>query len=188
MLKKGKPVFFALALLIAALTIMIPRGASEYIGEPGAAPMLTFREGAEMDALGRPAGITAENIIFTGDDVESAKVVLSWEHGFAVEFQLRESGRLAFSETTARLTPVMGRISIWIDDEIITAPIVTSHITDGIVVIDGLFTYTEAHRLADLITGDEPFAPETGGHNAVFPNRGRVLRFLAGAFAFSLFF
>ena len=164
------------------------------IEELGATALLTFREGALTDELGRPAGITAENIILTGSDVQIARAGFGPDqfgsNRFYVHLTLRESGRQAFSDATARLAPTRGQISIWMDDYIISAPAVNAHITDGNAIIDGDFTAEEAARLADQITGGAlPFALETDNYNTISPTLGMgALRamVLAGIIAFSL--
>jgi len=146
------------------------------IEELGATAMLTFREGAAMDDLGRPAGATAENIILTGRDVQVAHFRFGQidEFGgtqFFVDLQLLESGRVAFSDATARL--IGQQISIWMDDVMISAPVVNAHITDGSAIISGGFEADEARRLADQITGGAlPFALETDNYNIISPTLG----------------
>ena len=164
------------------------------IEELGATAMLTFREGVEMDAMGQPIGVTAENIILTGADVAIARANFGPDergaNRFFVQLELRDSGRQAFSQATAQLAPVGGQISIWMDDHMISAPMVRSHIADGSAIIDGDFTAAEAQRLADQITGGAlPFALETDNYNTISPTLGMgALRamVLAGIIAFSL--
>ena len=163
------------------------------IEELGATAMLTFREGAEMDEFGFPAGVTAANVILTGADVQVARAGFGpdqWgDNRFYVHLALRDTGRQAFSEATARLAPT-GQISIWMDDYIISAPVVNQHIADGNAIIDGQFTAAEAARLADQITGGAlPFALETDNYNTISPTLGMgalQAMVLAGIIAFSL--
>jgi len=163
------------------------------IEELGATAMLTFREGAEVDAAGRPIGVTAENIILTGADVEIARASFGPDgrnvNRFFVHLQLKESGRQAFSEATARLAGG-GQISIWMDDELISAPMVNDHITGGIASIEGDFDAESAARLADQITGGAlPFSLETDNYNTISPTLGMgalQAMLLAGIIAFAL--
>jgi len=164
------------------------------IEELGATAMLTFREGAEVDAMGRPAGVTAENIILTGADVEIARASFGPDqrgvNRFFVHLQLKESGRQAFSEATARLAGV-GHISIWMDDDLISAATVREHITGGIASIENEdFDARSAAQLADQITGGAlPFSLETDNYNTISPTLGMgalQAMLLAGIIAFAL--
>ena len=138
---------------------------------PDTADMLTLREGAEVDAEGRPAGITAENIILTGDDVRSAEVRV-FPNGFGgsefwVELTLYESGRQAFAEATYRL--IGEKISIWVGGEMISDPVVHAHITDGVAIVSGGFDLESAVHLAYMISGEPPQIPQgAGGRTATF--------------------
>ncbi|MCL2578779.1 MAG: SecD/SecF family protein translocase subunit [Oscillospiraceae bacterium] len=162
------------------------------IEELGATAMLTFREGVEVDEYLRPAGHTAENIVLTGSDVASARAdMIQNEFGvteFVVDLVLHESGRQAFSEATGRM--IGQQISIWMDDDMLSAPVVRSHLTDGRATISGDFTAEEAGRLADQITGGAlPFSLETDNYNTISPTLGMgalQAMVLAGVIAFAL--
>ena len=176
------------------------------IEELGATAMLTFREGMELDEEGRPAGITAENIILTGADVQIARANIGQVREFGpnepfVELTLLESGRQAFSEATARLAPPPGSppgtpgqpISIWMDYNMISAPNVSSHIADGTAIITGGgdgFDPDEAFTLANQIAGGAlPFSLETDNYNTISPALGMgalQAMLLAGAIALGL--
>lgn len=115
--------------------------------------MLTFREGAPS-AIGE--GETCEDLplVFSGADVESANAYYnSVEGDYVILIVLKDSGKEAFSEATARLYEENGVISVWIDDECISYPKVGAHITDGTAVISGGFDVESAADLADLING-----------------------------------
>ena len=161
------------------------------IEELGATAMLSFREGMELDDFGQPIGATAENIILTGADVQSARAAFGQMDQFGtteffVELQLRESGRVAFGEATGRL--IGQQISIWMDDNMISAPVVQAHITDGTAIITGGFTSEEAGHLANQITGGAlPFSLETDNYNTISPTLGMgalQAMLLAGLIAF----
>ena len=147
------------------------------IEELGTTARLTFREGLEIDEMGRPIGVTYENIILEGYDVQIAQSVRFINDAgaleYAVELRLHESGRQAFSEATARLAPTRGRISIWMDDYMISAPEVRDHLPGGTATITGEFNAESAGRLADQITGGAlPFALETDNYNTISPTLG----------------
>jgi len=162
------------------------------IRELGDTAMLTFREGAEVDANGKPTGVT-ENIILTGDDVESAEYVYGTltENGppkHFVSLKFKDSGKQAFADATERL---MGsQISIWMDDEMISAPRVNAHITDGQAVIEGQFTAASAAELARKIQGGAlPFKLTTENYSTISPSLGEGAKnamVLAGVIAYLL--
>ncbi len=146
------------------------------IEELAATAMLTFREGSEVDALGAPTGVTAENIVLTGDDIASAEPQVYTENGvqnFIVSLTLNESGRESFFEATSRLSEEGGVISIWMDDVMISAPSVDEPIDDVNAIIQGNFTAEEAQLLADQINGGAlPFALTAENYNTISPSLG----------------
>ena len=93
-----------------------PEAAVQELGEMAE---LTFREGYETDEYGLPTGVTAENIIVTGDQVVSAEAIAWEENGeykFGVSLEFDEEGTAAFAEATQELAGTGGVISIWMDD------------------------------------------------------------------------
>ncbi len=145
------------------------------IEELGETAMLTFREGAEVDANGQPAGVTAENIILTGADVERAEYVYGqYTEGAPSHFVslvFKDSGKQAFADATERLQG--SQISIWMDEEIISAPTVNAHIIDGQAVIEGQFTAASAAELARKIQGGAlPFKLTTENYSTISPSLG----------------
>ena len=161
------------------------------IAELGETSRLTFREGYEVDEQGLPTGVTAENIILEGADVEEATVFYNQEDGtFGVGLSLSESGTAAFAEATTRLAESNGVISIWMDDTMISAPNVQTAITDGQASITGNFTAESAQELADRInSGALPFQLETSNYSTIDPTLGegaRDVMMIAGVVAFVL--
>ncbi|MGI6404143.1 MAG: preprotein translocase subunit SecD [Oscillospiraceae bacterium] len=160
------------------------------IEELGDTAMLTFREGAEVDANGQPTGVT-ENVILTGNDVESAQYMYGAlsengapQHFVALSF--KESGKEAFADATARLQG--SQISIWMDEEMISAPRVNAHITDGQAIIEGQFTAASAAELARKIQGGAlPFKLTTENYSTISPSLGEGAKnamVLAGVIAY----
>lgn len=165
-----------------------PEAAVKELGETA---LLTFREGHEIDEAGLPTGITAENIILQGEDVKSANPIYNKEdNSYSVQLELADSGKEAFSEATGRLVETKGIISIWMDDQCISYPSVSAHITDGIATISGNFTAEEVISLANKINaGALPFALETSSLNILSPTDGMSARnamLISGAIAFVL--
>ncbi len=162
------------------------------IEELGSTALLTFREGVELDEFGLPTGVTAENIIIEGKDIESAGAVVDQVSGQpVVMLELKESGTEAFAEATTRLSQTAGVISIWMDDVLISYPSVTVPITDGVATIaSDSFTPEDVQSLADRINaGALPFELVTENYRSISPALGAGARdamVLAGAIAFAV--
>lgn len=143
------------------------------IKELGETALLTFREGKEVDAYGVPTGVTAENIILTGSDVKEARAGIDDKNNYLVVLELESSGVDAFSEATKKLAKTKVPISIWMDEEMISAPVVEAHITDGSASITGDFTLEEATSLADKINGGAlPFKLEIESYSSISATLG----------------
>ncbi len=161
------------------------------IAELGETSRLTFREGNETDAEGNPSGVTAENIILEGSDVEEASAYYDPStKTYGVSLTLSESGTEAFAEATTRLAESSGVISIWMDNTMISYPNVNDPITNGQASITGNFTAETAQQLADRInSGALPFALETANYSTIDPSLGTgalEVMILAGIVAFVL--
>ncbi len=166
-----------------------PEAAVKELGEMAE---LTFREGYEVDDYGLPTGVTAENVIVSGDQVVSATAIWYEESGstkFAVSLEFSEEGKAAFAEATTLLAAEEGTISIWMDDTCISAPTVNEPITDGNAMITNTgFDYESAKELADKISaGALPYKLVTSNFSTISATMGSGARnamVLAGAIAF----
>ena len=163
------------------------------VRELGETAELTFREGYEVDEYGLPTGVTAENVIVSGDHVVSA--VPFWyerdgETIFAVSLEFDEVGAESFADATARLAATNGTISIWMDDTVISYPSVNEAITGGRAEITGSFTYESAKALADKISaGALPYKMVTSNFSTISPTLGSGARdamLIAGVIAFAV--
>ncbi len=146
--------------------------------------MLTFREGHETENVTdengnvtgiKPSGVTAENIILTGDDVDSAAPYPDPNSAanYLVQLNLKESGKQKFAEATQRLYASKGTISIWLDNDLISYPTVNAAITDGVASISGSFTRDSAVELANQINaGALPFKLEVANYGSINPQLG----------------
>lgn len=149
-----------------------PEAAVKELGETAE---LTFREGHEVDELGAPTGITAENIILVGSDIQEAYRAYNSEGAgeYVVSLTLTESGKEKFAEATARLYQEQGVISIWMDDTCISYPNVSAVITDGRAQISGSFDAESSKALADKInSGALPFKLVTASFSTISPSLG----------------
>lgn len=151
-----------------------PEAAVKELGETA---LLTFREGKETDEQGLPSGTTKDNIILTGEDVKRALPKYNSENGeYIVSLELYDKGAQKFSEATKRLssTSTKGTISIWMDDDMISAPTVQDHISDGVATISGNFDAQSAADFADKINGGAlPFKLVTENFNTISPSLGQ---------------
>ena len=160
------------------------------IEELGKTAMLEFYIGegttGSDGTMTKPSG----DPILTGEDVESASAAYDSESREpVVQLKLKSSGTKAFAEATEQqYNNGNGKISIWLDNEQISAPSVNSIITDGNAVISGSFSeYSEASSLATLISsGALPFSITTASYGTVTPTLGERaldLMVLAGVIA-----
>ncbi|MDE7278119.1 MAG: SecD/SecF family protein translocase subunit, partial [Oscillospiraceae bacterium] len=149
----------------------------EAVKELGETAELTFREGYEVDDAGLYTGVTAENVILVGSDIQEAYAAYTQDSAGNLEWQvsleLTSSGTGKFAEATTRLSQTRGVISIWMDDTCISYPQVNSSITDGRASITGNFDADEAKALADKInSGALPFKLVTASFSTISPSLG----------------
>lgn len=163
------------------------------IAELGETASLTFRELAQTDPLtDAPAGVTLEKVVLEGRDVESAYYGEQPDQfgrpEHVVVLNLKPEGAQKFEEATGRL--VGQQISIWMDETMLSAPVVNAKISGGEAVISGNFTPESAAALASKINaGALPFKLVTENYNTISPTLGAGAKdamLLAGAVAFAL--
>lgn len=143
------------------------------IAELGETARLTFRKGNERDPqTGAPAGETLEKILVEGKDVETAYASVDPERNqYLVSLKFNEEGKQKFADATKLC--FQEPMSIWMDDKMISAPVVRAEITDGQAVIEGNFTPEEAASLAEKINaGALPFKLQTENYNTLSPTLG----------------
>ncbi|MCL2637881.1 MAG: hypothetical protein FWD48_05860 [Oscillospiraceae bacterium] len=110
---------------------------------------VTFREGL-------PSGVEGYEdlpLVVTHANIKSAEVVIQNGEA-AVSIVLDDYGAEKFAEATERLMGTGIPISIWIDDLCVSAPMVSSRITDGRIQISGGFSISEAEELVKLINNN----------------------------------
>lgn len=131
---------------------------------PWAADESDFDAQAAIQELGETAMLTFcggtdnTNVILKGsEDIKSATAGLDENNNYIVGLELTNAGKSKFATATAQY--LNSTISIWMDDEMISAPTVNTTITDGYATITGLADAEEAIDLANKINaGSLPFA------------------------------
>ena len=154
------------------------------IAEIGTTARMTFRKGTQPDG----------ELILEGADVERASIAMDDRNQFAVSLELKKSGTQAFGAATTELsaTDPKGIISIWLDDQNISAATVQEPITDGRASISGNFTEEQVITLTNQInSGALPFALSAESYSTISPTLGAKsldAMVLAGVIAFALVF
>ena len=117
---------------------------------------------AILEELGQPGTLyfmdTEGTVIITGNDIESAEAQAYRDNTntvqYVVAFELKDSGKQAFGDATTRLVAGEAEkryIYVVYNNEIISAPMVKTAITDGHVQIDNLESLEYAESLASTI-------------------------------------
>lgn len=129
------------------------------IAELGETAKLTFRD---------PQG----NILVEGKDVKESKVQLDNKTNQpVVTLVFNDAGAKAFADATEKL--VNQSISIYMDETLISAPMVTEKITGGNSVITNMRSTEEAKSLSDKInSGALPFSLISKNHSTITPTMG----------------
>ena len=106
---------------------------------------LKFREGGDISG----------DVILTGADIEKANVYYDEVYSqYIIRIDFTPSGAEKFAEATKQLVGEI--ISIWVDDELLSAPYVHEQITDGMAQISGKFSFEQVQEYAAKINGN-PF-------------------------------
>ena len=152
-----------------------PEAAVKELGETA---MLTFRKGFSGELA---SGQTYEDLplVLSGADVSKATAYYdTYENIYAVQLELNDSGKAAFKDATSEAYTNGGRISIWMDDTEISAPMVSAVIADGVATISGGFAdYDDAYDLATKINGGAlPFKLVTDSFSTISPTLGTGAR------------
>jgi preprotein translocase subunit SecD len=153
----------------------------------------TFNPEQALQELGAMARLTFRdpdgNVVLEGSDV--TKSVAGFNSSTSepiVKLSLSAAGAVKFAEATKRL--VGQHISIYMDDTMISSPVVNDEITGGEAIIENIGTSEEAIALAEKINaGALPFALQAISSSSISPTMGKgalEVMTLAGAVAFGL--
>lgn len=131
---------------------------------PWAADESNFDAAAAVQELGETALLSfcrnedSKDVILSGaKDIKKATAGYNEEGAYVVYLEFTDAGTSKFATATAQL--VGKKISIWMDDQMISAPTVNTAITNGQAYIDGMENAEAAKALADKINaGSLPFA------------------------------
>ena len=93
--------------------------------------------------------IIAEESVVGGDDLDDAQPSFDQNGRPAVSFRFKPTGARAFGDYTA--AHIGEPFAIVLDDEVISAPTIQSHIAGGSGIITGNFTVEESTKLAVLL-------------------------------------
>jgi len=148
----------------------------ESIAELGEMAELTFRD-------------ENKNILVEGKNIKDSSVSKRKDTGeYIVELSFDTEGTKAFSDATK--AQIGKQLGIYMDDVLISNPVVNSVITGGLAEITGMDSYEQAKDLSDKINaGALPFSMETSNYSTISPALGasalRVM-IMAGIVAFIL--
>lgn len=164
---------------------------------PWAADESEFDAAAAVQELGETALLTFcrnqdnKDIILSGAaDIASAQAGVDENGNYVVYLDFTSGGTSKFAAATQEM--LNKTISIWMDDQMISAPTVNSVITDGQAYISGMANADEAKELADKINaGSLPFAltVDDSKLQIVSPTLGSdalKVMLIAGSIAFAL--
>lgn len=131
----------------------------EAIAELGETAKLTFRD---------PGG----NIILEGKNVKESKVGLDPDNNQpVVTLMFDNDGAKLFKEATEKF--INQDIGIYMDETMISSPVVRSVITNGQAIISNMNSQEEAKVLADKInSGALPFSLVSKNHSTISPTNG----------------
>lgn len=146
------------------------------VSELGETAKLTFRD---------PDG----NIVLEGADVKKSSAQIQQNNMQpVVTLELSNDGAVKFAQATARL--IGQSISIYMDETLISAPVVRSQITGGNAEITNLESLEEASALSNKInSGALPFSLVVKNLNIISPTLGNnalSVMVMAGKVAFAL--
>jgi len=133
----------------------------EAIAELGEMAELTFRD---------PDG----NVLIQGKDVQSAAPETANNNGiksYQVALSFNAEGSKLFEDATGKL--IGKRMSIYMDQDLISSPTVQTKISGGQAVITGMQDYDDAKNLAEKINaGSLPFSLKTTNFSTISPSLG----------------
>lgn len=154
------------------------------IAELGDTAVLKFVKGSAIDG----------EVVLTGSEVEYAEAVLlqtdaNSQPEWQVMLKINKTAQAAFSAATKELAGTSTPISIWMDEECISAPTVNEQIDSDEAYISGSFDADSAQALANKInSGSLPFKLVATSTSTISPTLGEGAKnamLIAGVIAFA---
>jgi preprotein translocase subunit SecD len=136
--------------------------------------------------------VVEETPVVTGEDLIDSQPAFDQNNRPAVDFRFNPSGAVRFGDYTA--ANIGKPFAIVLDNEVISAPVIQSHIAGGSGIITGSFTVEEATQLAVLLRAgalpaemtfleERTIGPELGADSIQAGQRAAVV----GAIAVAMF-
>ncbi len=111
------------------------------------------------------------NELLTGSDIAEATVQFDEYNNPVVGLKMTAEGTTKFADATTKF--IGKQISLYMDEDILTAPTVKTAITGGEAVIDGMDSLDEAKRIAGIInSGALPLEVKAASVRTVGPQLG----------------
>lgn len=153
----------------------------EAIGLIGQTAQLVFKEEGELDPT-IPISIATRSAVFrltketglTGKDVKKAQVTFNNQNSEpSVQLNFSDAGAKKFADITKR--NIKKLVGIFLDKDLLTAPVVQTEILDGTAIITGQFTVDTAKSLAVSInSGALPVPIRLVQNETVGPSLGAL--------------
>ena len=103
----------------------------------------------------RKGSSTSDPIVIDKENIADAESYFAEDYfNWVVCIDFDEKGSSLFADVTSELAGTDIPVSIWVNDELIFAPLVSCAITDGRTVITGNFTEKSAEELAEKIRSE----------------------------------
>lgn len=152
-----------------------------------------FNPEAAISELGETAKLTFRdskgNVVVEGKHIKDSQVVRNKQtNAYEVSLQFDQTGAEDFYKATTQLTGQ--QMGIYMDEELISNPVVEEPIQGGEAVINGMKSQEDAKALSDKINaGALPFSLKTTNYNTISPTLGSgalKAMVMAAATAFTL--
>ena len=150
-----------------------------------------FNPEAAIAELGETAQLTFRdekgNVLIEGSHVKSSSPAFDQQQGeYIVQLSFDEEGSKLFEAATEKM--IGKQMAIYMDDVVISAPLVQEKIAGGQCVINGMSNADEAKELSEKINaGALPFSMNTSNHSSIRPTLGSdalKIMVVAGVVAF----
>lgn len=135
--------------------------------------------------------VVEETPVVTGEELVDSQPAFDQNNRPAVDFRFNPSGAVQFGDYTA--ANIGKPFAIVLDDEVISAPVIQSHIAGGSGIITGSFTVEESTQLAVLLRAgalpaemtfleERTIGPELGADSILAGQRAAIVAavFVAG--------